>query len=114
MIANKIKPTPPPLRIRKDGSSKWGTITIEELKAGAMNPQTFAGRAAAILNQTRKAMRMLVPYKHELLSISEQLGASSPFQCWLEIDRLQKRAAMADALEAEIKALRAKLGSTKP
>lgn len=70
----------------------------------------FTARSAATIRHLRRMMRMLVPYKHELTAIAEQLGCKDkPFTCWLEIDRMKARVARADKLERDLRELRASI-----
>lgn len=64
---------------------------------------SFSARSAAMLRDMRRAMRMLVPYKHELTAIAGELGCKdNPFQCWQEIRRLKEKAAEADDLRRQL------------
>lgn len=77
------------------------TESIRDMTTAAIN--SFSARSATMLRDARRAMRMLVPYKHELTAIADELGCKdNPFQCWQEIRRLKERAAEADDLYRQL------------
>lgn len=88
-------------RATKSKPSATVTERISDMTTAAVN--SFSARSATMLRDMRRAMRMLVPYKHELTAIADELGCKdNPFQCWQEIRRLKERAARADDLQRRL------------